>query len=489
MKTRILLIALSFLLSATATSAKVTVPSVIGDGMVLQRNTQVALWGKAAPKSTVKITTSWNGEKYKTTTDSVGQWFVKVSTGDAGGPYSIKISDGEPLTIENVLLGEVWVCSGQSNMEMPICGFTYQPVEAAAKAVTDATQYPGIRMYTVPLLSSETPVGDNPSAWQTSSPAAVSSFSAVAYFFGKQLYSQLGVPVGLINTSWGGSAIEAWMTVGSIDQTEGIDHKIAKSGTSPNSIPQRLYNGMIVPISNFTAKGFIWYQGESNRHNWFDYCELQASMVELWRKSWDNDTMPFYFTQLAPYNYEGKEKLSLPLTIEAQYQAAERIPHSGIAATTDIGNPVCIHPAQKQEVGVRLAYLALANDYGIEGLPAPAPTYNSMARDGAKIVLSFNNISGQNGFKGRDSFVWYGPTDYVTLSGFEIAGEDRVFHPANANFKGWENKIEVSSPEVSEPVAVRYAFHNYAPEANVTTTMGQPLAPFRTDSWEADNIW
>jgi sialate O-acetylesterase len=199
--------------------------------------------------------------------------------------------------------------------------------------------------------------------------------------------------------------------------------------------------------------------------------------------------MPFYFTQLAPHNYDGKDFRSLPLVIEAQYEAAELIPHSGIAATTDIGNLVCIHPAQKQEVGARLAYLALANDYGIEGLPAPAPTYNSMTRDGAKLVLSFNNISGQNGFKGTDSFVWYGATDYVTPAGFEIAGEDRVFHPANANFKWWENKIEVSSPQVAEPVAVRYAFRNYVPEANVTTTMGQPLVPFRTDSWEVKDIW
>ncbi len=485
---RILAISVIFVLLAASVSAKVTVPSVIGDNMVLQRNTQASLWGKASAGSAVTVTTSWDGAKYKTKADSGGKWSVKVSTADAGGPYSITISDGEPVTIENVMLGEVWICSGQSNMQMPVCGFMNQPVEGSVEAIAGAVRYPGISMFALPQLSSETAVEDNPSVWKTASPASVSAFSAAAYFFGRMLSEQLGVPVGLINSGWGASAIESWMTVDTIDSIDGIDHELAKSGREENTMPQRLYNGMIAPICNFTAKGFIWYQGEANRHNWFDYRELQAAMVRLWRASWGNERMPFYFTQLAPYRYEGVGLRSLPMVIEAQYQAMERIPYSGIAATTDLGNPACIHPARKREVGERLAYLALANDYDVEGFPAPAPTFKSMERDGIKLVLSFNNISGKESWETPNSFVIYGEGELVRPGGFEIAGADRVFHPAKAGFRKWENRIEVYSDEVQDPVAVRYAFRNHMPEANVRTTMGQPLAPFRTDDWEVGDI-
>ena len=214
---------------------------------------------------------------------------------------------------------------------------------------------------------------------------------------------------------------------------------------------------------------------------------MQVSLVKLWRETWGDGKMPFYYTQLAPYRYEGDTLRSLPLVIEAQYRALAEIPHSGIAATTDLGNPTCIHPARKREVGERLAFLALANDYGVTGLPAPAPVYKSMERDGNKLVLTFDNlpVRAQNGV---DSFVAFGPEGYCRPGGFEIAGEDRVFHPAVANFKYWDNRIEVSSDRVSDPGAVRYAFRNYCPEANVMTTMGQPLVPFRTDDWPLDDI-
>ena len=295
------------------------------------------------------------------------------------------LSDGEPLVLDNVLVGEVWVCSGQSNMEMPVSGFMFQPVEGAVDAIADAGMYPGIRMFTVPRVSSKTPLDDCDAAWQTATPASVGQFSAVGYFFGRMLYKALGIPVGLITPNWGGSTIEAWMTVDAIDATPGIDHAVAKSGTYDNSIPQRLYNGMILPVCRYTAKGFIWYQGESNRRNWYDYKALQVSLVKLWRNAWGDAKMPFYYTQLAPYRYEGDTLRSLPLVIEAQYRALAEIPHSGIAATTDLGNPTCIHPARKREVGERLAFLALANDYGVTGLPAPAPVYKSMERDGNKL--------------------------------------------------------------------------------------------------------
>lgn len=483
---RILTAALALLLAAEL-SAKVKLPAVLGSNMVLQRNTEVNFWGEAAPRSRVRVTTSWDGRTYDTKADAAGRWALKVATGQAGGPYRVVVSDGDETVLDNVMLGEVWVCSGQSNMEMPVGGFMFQPVEGAVEAIADAGRYPGIRMFTVPRISSETPRDDCQASWQTSTPESVGQFSAVGYFFGRMLCKVLDIPVGLITPNWGGSTIEAWMTVEAIDATPGIDHAVAKSGKYDNSIPQRLYNGMVLPVCRFTAKGFIWYQGESNRRNWCDYEALQVSMAALWRQAWGDDAMPFYFTQLAPYRYEGDDLRSLPLVIEAQYRAMERIPRSGIAATTDLGNPMCIHPAKKREVGERLAFLALANDYGVKGLPAPAPTFGSMERDGDKLVLTFRNLSirAQNGV---DSFVAFGPDGYLRPAGFEVAGEDRVFHPAVANFKFWDNRIEVRSDAVPEPVAVRYAFRNYCPEANVMTTMGQPLAPFRTDDWPVDDI-
>lgn len=483
-----LFLAVVALMAAARLSAEIRLPAVLGSNMVLQRNTEVNFWGEASPRSKVRVTTSWNDRSYETRSDAAGKWSLKIATGEAGGPYTIRVSDGKELVLENVLLGEVWICSGQSNMEMPVCGFMYQPVEGSVEAITGACDYPEIRLFTVPKVSSETPREDCEAVWECPTPATVGAFSAVGYFFGQTLNRILDIPIGLITPNWGGSTIESWMTEASIDATPGIDYAVAKSGTYDNSIPQRLYNGMILPVCRYTARGFIWYQGESNRKNWYDYCALQVSLVKLWRETWGDDTMPFYFTQLAPYRYEGDNLRSLPLVIEAQYRAMAQIPRSGIAATTDLGNPTCIHPQRKREVGMRLAYLALANDYGIKGLPAPAPTYKSMVRDGKKLVLSFNNLSERNTWNDPNSLVGYLPDDYLRPAGFEIAGEDRVFHPAKANLVWWENKIEVFCDEVSEPVAVRYAFRNYCPEANVVTTMGQPLAPFRTDSWPVDDI-
>ncbi|MDE5637369.1 MAG: sialate O-acetylesterase [Alistipes sp.] len=483
-----LLAAVWALVALTNVSAAVKLPGVLSDDMVLQRNAEVNLWGEAAPGRRVRIRTSWNNARYDVRADEAGHWSVRVATGDAGGPYSITFDDGDRVTLENILLGEVWICGGQSNMEMPVCGFMYQPVEGGVDAIVDAGSYPEIRLFTVPRVSSAEPLSDCDASWEVSAPESVSRFSAVGYFFGRTLHKVLGVPVGLITSNWGGSTIETWMTEESIDAIEGIDLAAAKSGVYDNSIVQRLYNGMILPVCNFTAKGFIWYQGESNRRNWYDYKALQVALVDLWRKTWGDETMPFYMTQLAPYRYEGDDLRSLPLVVEAQYKAAAEIPHSGIAATGDLGNPTCIHPPRKLEVGRRLAYLALTNDYGVRGMPRPAPTFASMERDGSKLVLSFDNLSARHSWNDPDSFVGFTADGYVRPQGLEVACEDRVFNRAKASFKWWENKIEVSCDEVPEPVAVRYAFRNYCPEADVRTTMGQPLVPFRTDDWPLDDI-
>lgn len=471
--------------------AEVKLPSILGSNMVLQRNTEVNLWGTADKGSAVTVVTSWNGEKYKTKAADDGSWSLKVPTGEAGGPYTITISDGDKLTLENILLGEVWICGGQSNMEMPVCGFMYQPVDGSSEAILySAHETPNIRLFNVPRVANTEPQNDCGGEWLVSNPESVCTFSAVGYFFGRALTQAMnGIPVGLISANWGGTRIECWMTEEAIDATPDINYEVAKNGTNPTSAPEQLYNGLIHPIKDFTAKGFIWYQGCSNRHNWYDYKNLMVSLVKFWRSAWGDDTMPFYYTQLAPYTYEGDHLRSLPLVIEAQYQAMQEIPYSGIAATTDLGNRTCIHPSEKIPVGERLAYLALANDYGVAGVPRPAPTYKEMElvkdeRRGNMLILSFNNLSKKYEWNNPDSFKGYKKDGYCTPDGFEIAGADKVWHKARANYKWWENKIEVWSDQVPEPVAVRYAFCNFPADANVVTTMGQPLAPFRTDNWE-----
>lgn len=482
MRKLILLAVTAFL--PLAISAEVKLPSVLGSNMVLQRNTEVNLWGTADADKTVTVETSWDGAKYKVKADSDGAWSLKVSTGDAGGPYTITFSDGKKTVLENILLGEVWICGGQSNMEMPVCGFMNQPVENCAEFVMNAGQYPGIRMFTVARCSTDEPQSDCKGEWLCSTPASVSSFSATAYFFGLTLYKTLGIPVGLVTSNWGGSTIETWMSREAVDAIEGIDHKLISEWRGEASETGRLYNGMILPIVNFTAKGFIWYQGCSNRKNWFDYKELQKGLINLWREQWCNDKMPFYITQLAPYRYEGDNLRSLPLVIEAQYQAAAELENVAVAATTDLGHPTCIHPAKKLQVGQRLAWLALTNDYGVEGVPGAAPTFKSMEREGDRLLVSFNNLSDPYTFNDANSLVGFGPDSTLRMDGFEIAGEDGVFYPATAHMKWWQNKIMVFSDKVPEPVAVRYAFKNYCPEANVRTNFDQPLVPFRTDSWE-----
>ena len=355
------------LLLAVQAEAEVKLPALLGSNMVLQRNTEVNFWGEASPRSRVLLTASWDGRTYDAKADAEGRWAMKIATGEAGGPYTVTVSDGKEVVLDNVMLGEVWVCSGQSNMEMPVSGFMFQPVEGAVDAIADAGMYPGIRMFTVPRVSSKTPLDDCDAAWQTATPASVGQFSAVGYFFGRMLYKALGIPVGLITSNWGGSTIEAWMTVDAIDATPGIDHAVAKSGTYDNSIPQRLYNGMILPVCRYTAKGFIWYQGESNRKNWYDYKALQVSLVKLWRETWGDGKMPFYYTQLAPYRYEGDTLRSLPLVIEAQYRALAEIPHSGIDGLSGFQGD-CRHPAlhlpgihyDQRRTGVRNRQVALA---------------------------------------------------------------------------------------------------------------------------------
>ena len=452
--------------------AKITLPRLVGDNMVLQRNTEVNLWGEATPSKKVTITTSWNDQTYRTTADKDGKWAVKVATTEAGGPYTITISDGEKVVLNNILLGEVWICMGQSNMEMPVKGFDRQPVENSLDYILSASQMENkIRMFEVERARSFEDLDDCKGQWQVAAPASVAEMSATAYFFAYNLAMGVDIPIGIINTSWGGTRVESWMPQSALEDIlskEQIEHK----KTVHSIKPTELYCGMIAPIRNFSARGFLWYQGCSNLGDNDHYDTMMARMVEQWRKDWgdEQNAMPFYYVMIAPYIYDGSNDTAYPLFVENQVRALSKIPNSGMAATTDIGEERCIHPAQKFEVGQRLAALALQQTYGQLGFEPKAPQMAAYSIKDGKAVITLSNCE-------LGLTPWYGEA----VEGFEIAGADKVFHKAEATITA-RQEVTVSSPEVKQPVAVRYSFRNFAP-GNLKNVYGIPAVPFRTDDW------
>lgn len=474
MKKTILAAAALVVLAAFPLQAKVKLPSVIGDNMVLQQKSEAALWGWAEPGARITIKPSWTDREYAVEAAAgEGRWETKVATPEAGGPYTIEISDGEPLVLSDVLIGEVWFCSGQSNMEMPVKGFDCQPVAGSADVILGAAPERRIRMCTVTRKISRTPLEECTAKWEKNTPAAVANASATAYFFAEYLERTLDVPVGILIADWGGTPIEAWMDREALAAFPEFDLGfLGETAGEPSPYsPCVLYNGMVNPVVPYTLRGFLWYQGEANRGRAEQYSRLQPAYVEMMRRKWGNESMPFYYVQIAPFNYAGPEDVQGALLREAQMKNLEAIPHSGMAVTLDIGDYDCIHPADKQEVGKRLAYLALANDYGFGSvIAANAPVYRSMeVRDG-KAVLTF--AVGQLGLA---------PLGHV-LSGFEVAGADKVFHPATWAAITGHNQVTVTCDKVAEPVAVRYCFKDVV-QPSLYNCFGIPASSFRTDSW------
>ncbi|SFH24866.1 sialate O-acetylesterase [Pedobacter insulae] len=455
-------------------SAKVKLVSIFTDHMVLQQQSNIALWGWAKSGSTVKIVTSWNKAGYTAKADKLGKWKVKVITPKAGGPYQITFDDGELFTLKDVLIGEVWFCGGQSNMEMPMKGFKGQPILGSNEAILKSANK-HIRLYTVPRSSvTERQENSKPSEWKVAGPESVANFSATGYYFGSLLAEMLNVPIGLINDSYGGSSVEAWMSPEIL--TSFPEVKVpAKTDSikSVNQTPTTLYNGMAYPVIGYGIRGAIWYQGESNYSRADRYLDLFPAMVSSWRQEWGLGEFPFYYAQIAPfvYNFGGDAndpKLNSAYLRDAQRKALAKIPNSGMAVLMDIGDEKNIHPANKKDVGMRLAFLALAKTYGIKGFGAESPSYESTTFEGGNAIVKFDNApNGLTSF-GKD------------LSLFEIAGADRKFYPAKAAIKG--SSITVSSIEVKEPVAVRYAFRNFV-VGDLFGNDGLPVSSFRSDEW------
>lgn len=471
MKTKLFLLSV-FLFSCLFIQAQIKVASILGDNMVMQRNTQVKIWGKAKPGEKLLITTGWNKAQTSVTSDSKGEWIAKVKTTEAGGPYTITISSPkEKVTLKNILLGEVWLCSGQSNMEMPIAGFGNQPINGSNDLLVDADN-DNIRLFTVKKLAIATLQDTCSGKWAVASAESVAQFSAVGYLYAKQLQQKLKVPVGVINSSWGGTRIEPWMNKESIAQYPEAFTRSTQEKVAVNQRATNLYNGMIAPIINFAIKGAIWYQGESNIGDYKEYAALMAGMVSGWRKDFGVGEFPFYYVQIAPYSYGNSKSISSALQRDEQLKALSLIPNSGMASTIDIGEEKCIHPAEKLTVGKRLAYWAFAETYGFKGVNYKSPVYNNISVKDSVAYITFDNVvNGLNSF-GKE------------VEGFEIAGADKVFFPAKmSTFK--QNQVLVWAPQVKAPVAVRYCFYNFLPTKGfLYNTAGLPVLSFRTDSWD-----
>jgi len=489
---------------ASSSMAEIALPAVIGDHMVLQQGSEVSLWGSADPGE--KVTVSLGDQRVSAVASQDGKWQVTLAPMKAGGPHTVKFEGTNTLTVEDVLVGEVWVCSGQSNMAWTVRRAQNPKAEIAA------AHHPRIRLFTVKRTVADEPLDDVTGQWATCSTATVGNFSAVGYFFGRSLHRSLKVPIGLIHTSWGGTPAEAWTSRPTLEAAEGFrpildrwaghverfpeamaefekkleawkveSEKAKAEGVKPKRRPRRprgpghahtpsgLFNGMIAPLIPYGIRGAIWYQGESNAGRAHQYRTLFPTMIEDWRRAWERDSFPFLFVQLANFKAEKPDPgpSDWAELREAQTMALS-LPNTGMAVIIDIGEADDIHPRNKQHVGRRLARWARAQVYG-QKLVHSGPLYQAMSQEGSSIRLSFSHVGGGLLARGGGE-----------LKGFAVAGPDSQFVWAKAEIDG--EAVVVSSESVENPVAVRYAWADN-PVCNLINRQGLPASPFRTDDW------
>lgn len=459
------LLGLLLMLCATSTYGEIWLPSILSDNMVLQQRSNVTIWGwTTATSEEITVYGTWNNEKV-TTKAYQGVWSLKLPTPKAGGTYSVKVEGHQKLELRNVLIGEVWLGSGQSNMQWtPKNG-----LENVEEEIKNAN-YPEIRFFQVAQQISDNPQDQLKGKWEVCTPETMEKFSSVAYFFGRDLYKNLSVPVGLINSSWGGTPVEVWLKEELI--TEDVQLNVAAKKLNEvawwPSKPGTAYNAMIHPITKYNIAGCIWYQGESNTVNPVSYYSSFPLMIKSWREEWGKD-LPFYFVQIAPYKYDDPNGTDAAHVRDGQLNTMKNLDNTGMVVTNDIGDLENIHPINKQDVGHRLALWALAKTYGKEELQYSGPVFESMEIKNKKIVLNFEHAEKGLMQKGKD------------LREFFIAGQDKVFYPAKAKISG--STVIVSSSKVKNPSAVRFAFTNGA-LPNLFNSEGLPASAFRTDDWE-----
>ena len=456
--------------------AKVRLPHIIGDNMILQQDSKARLWGWDTPGKAVKVNVSWSKESYSAKTDSKGIWIVGVKTPKASyTPLSITFNDGDKTTINNVLSGEVWVCAGQSNMEMPVKGFGNCPVEGYNKAVMNANEYKGIHYVKIPSVMSTQPLDDAQCEWKVIGPQTVGDASATGYFFAQAINKTLNIPVGLVMANKGGTRVESWLDRDYLEKntTESLDSMAMVKKFPYDYLRPLLWgNGTFSPILKYTVKGIIFYQGCSNVGDPAgQYTKRLNDLVSQWRRDFKLGDIPFYFVQIAPYFNSDVNGDWGPRLREQQFNASKIIPNSGIVCTDDLVYPYesqQIHPSQKQQVGERLALQALNKTYGMKDIWCESAEFKDMKISNDTCYINLKND-------------YNGISRYEDIHGFEVAGADKVFHKANASYY-WTKGLIVTSPEVKTPVAVRYAFRNWG-YGNVKNAALLPLFPFRTDNW------
>ena len=448
--------------------SQVSLPPIFGDNMVFKQNSEVKVWGVASPNSIVEIRTSWDHKKYETYTNDKGFFSVGIQTVKAGGPYSVEFyNKGKPTVLKNILLGEVWFCSGQSNMEMAIKGFGKDSILKSKELIADSDES-NIRIFTTVKSVSFEEKENAGGKWEISNPESAAKTSAVAWQFAKKLQQKLGVPVAVIISAWGGTPIKSWMSRESLKYFPSIN--LEKPDTVTSKTPAGLFNGMVAPISPFSISGILWYQGENDHKDVEEYRKMLPAMVQGWRLRFENEKLPFYFVQIAPWLYE---RTGIPYAAyfrEMQYQLSKSIPFSGIAVTTDIGSNKTIHPPDKTSIAERLVNLALSKTYG-KRTDYLGPEYTSMRIKNNRVILSFRHAKGLH-------------LKDVDAMNFLIAGKDRKFHKAEAIVKN--GKLEVWAKEVKNPESVRYAFDNFN-KGNLFNGIGLPASTFRTDHWPIIN--
>jgi sialate O-acetylesterase len=495
-----------FLYSSSMMQADVRLPAIFGSNMVLQRNRTVPVWGSAASQETVTV--SIHGQQKQTIADEFGKWSVSLDAMSKGGPFELTIRGNNTIIFNNVLIGEVWICSGQSNMTFALGKTTYAKEDVASAWNT------GIRLFTVKRILSDTVLNDVQGNWQESTPDVAEDFSAVAYFFGKKLFDSLHIPIGLVHVSWGGTAAEGWMprevlesdpdflpiiqrwqkdsanypaaikefndTLPALMAQWNKDSAIAVSlgralprkptaprGPGHRDTPCGQFNGMLHPIIPFAIRGVIWYQGEGNASRAFQYRRLFPALITTWRTLWKQGDFPFYYVQLPNLERQPEPSKSGWAELRESQLKTLAVPNTGMAVTIDAGDPKDLHPPDKRPVGDRLSRIALAKTYG-KLIEYSGPQYESFRIDKNKIVLSFTHVN--SGLISKE----------ITLAGFSIAGRDKIFLPAQAII--WNNQIIVSHSKINAPVAVRYAWADN-PVCNLYNKADLPASPFRTDDW------
>jgi len=495
-----LMVALLTAYSSNKLSAQVKLPAIISDNMILQQNAKAALWGWAAPGEKITITNNWNKKSSTVVADASGKWQTNVTTTKAGGPYKLTFTASNTVEVNNILFGEVWLASGQSNMEFFI-GKTPNPsytgIHNYEEVIKDA-EHPSIRQIDVPNKVADDPQFDFKGVWKMCTAKTIDTFSAVAFFFAKEVNKATGFPVGIINSTWGGTPAESWTKKEMLQNDADLNEILvryqkaldaypaenekykatfakwredtskrkgaapaAPMGPTHNKSPYKLYNGMIVPVAPYTIRGVIWYQGESNAERAYQYRKLFPAMIANWRSDWKNEKLPFYFVQISPHRSQNPE------IRDAQLHVFRNVPYTGMAVTTDNGDSLDIHPRNKELVGKRLSLWALRNEYGKKDIVISGPLYKGMKAEGGKIRVSFDYAEGLAAENGE-------------LKEFTIAGEDQKFFPAHAKIEG--STVVVWSEEVKEPKAVRFAWRNI-PKPNLYNSAGLPASPFRTDNW------